>query len=73
MLIAVFLLISKLDGPPSIIVPPSAAENRELPPKRYVFTTQLPQAKEAGEWESAQRNYSAERKWQAIPLPTNRL
>ena len=34
----VFLLISKLDGPPSTFVPPSAVENRELPSKRYVIS-----------------------------------
>ncbi len=36
----VFLIISKLIGPPSTIVPPSAAENRQTPSKRYVFATQ---------------------------------
>ncbi len=36
--IVVFLLISKLDGPPSSFWPLSAAENRELPLKSYVFT-----------------------------------
>ncbi len=37
MLKAVFLLISKLDGPPSPFVPLSAAENRQAPSKRYVL------------------------------------
>jgi len=33
----VFLLISKLDGPPSSFLPRNAAENRGLPLKSYVF------------------------------------
>lgn len=33
----VVLLISKLHGPPSTSVPLSAAEDRDLPRKRYVF------------------------------------
>ena len=39
MLKVVFLLISKLDGPPSTFVPPNAAENRDMPLKSYVFAT----------------------------------
>ena len=39
MLKDVFLLISKLDGPPSLLMPPNAAENRSLPLKSYVFAT----------------------------------
>ncbi len=43
MLRVVFLLISKLDGPPSSFWPLSAAENRELPLKSYVLPmTHLP-------------------------------
>jgi hypothetical protein len=38
----VFLLISKLDGPPTTFVPLSTAQSRELPWKRYVFAEQLP-------------------------------
>ncbi len=38
----VFLIISKLVGPPSTIVPPSAAENRQAPTKRYVIALTVP-------------------------------
>jgi hypothetical protein len=50
----VFLLISKLDGLPSLFVPRNTAENREMPAKSYVFATQRSQVREAGEWESTQ-------------------
>jgi len=32
----IFLLISKLGGPPSLFLPLRVAETRSLPPKRYV-------------------------------------
>ena len=35
----VFLLISKLHGPPSFFAPLSAAQNRKLPLKRYADVT----------------------------------
>jgi len=36
-----FLLINKLDGPPSTFLSLTAAESRELPPKCYVIAKHL--------------------------------